>query len=117
MLQNYARNETGSKVILKFFQSNHEGALIDYIQKEADAFGLVINPGALSHYSIALFDALSDFKGKKVEVHLSDISKREIFRKVSITGTACDFVIAGEKERGYLEALKFLIDQKCVSPL
>lgn len=110
MLQNYSRNKAGSKVALKFFQSNHEGALIDYIQQEAGAFGLIINPGALSHYSVALSDALADFKGRKVEVHLSDISKRETFRKTSITGAACDKVIVGKKEKGYREALEFLID-------
>ena len=116
MLQNYARNKVRRKVDLKFFQSNHEGALIDYIQQEAGAFGLIINPGGLSHYSIALSDALRDFKGKKVEVHLSDISKRETFRKISITGAACDKVIAGKKEKGYMEALKFLIDPIASDP-
>ncbi len=90
---------------LEFSQSNHEGAIIDFIQEHADAAGLIINPGAYSHYSYAIADALRDFPGKKVEVHLSDIKNREDFRAQSVTAVACDHQISGKKEMSYVEGL------------
>jgi 3-dehydroquinate dehydratase-2 len=91
------------------FQSNHEGALIDWLQAEAPAAdAIVINPGGLSHYSVALRDALEDTKRTVVEVHISDPSSREPFRHPLITATAATKLIAGKGLAGYLEALEFI---------
>lgn len=95
---------------VKAMQSNHEGAIIDFLQKESgDACGIIINPGALTHVSYALHDALLDTELPAVEVHLSDIKSREEWRQRSVTAPACIGVISGKKEKGYLEALKLLI--------
>ena len=96
----------GIKIVA--FQSNHEGRLIDFLQKHRKADGIMINPGALSHYSYALHDALLDARIPAVEVHLSDISMREDWRKVSVTAPACAKMISGKKIEGYLEALNYL---------
>ncbi|HXK39121.1 MAG TPA: type II 3-dehydroquinate dehydratase [Candidatus Paceibacterota bacterium] len=94
---------------VKSFQSNHEGALIDYLQNESgNADGIIINPGALTHYSYSLLDALTDTGLPCVEVHLSDINSREEWRKISVTAPACIAQISGKKEDGYIEALKLL---------
>ena len=94
---------------LKTFQSNHEGALIDWLQKESPgASGIIINAGALTHYSYALHDALVDAGLPAVEVHLSDINAREDWRKRSVTAPACIAMIAGKKEKGYIEAVQKL---------
>lgn len=89
-------------------QSNHEGQLIDWIQEAyydgTDA--IVINPGAYTHYSYALFDALSSVTTiPKIEIHISDITKREGFRKISLTKDACDAQIYGHGLDGYLMAI------------
>ena len=97
---------------MKKFQSNHEGALIDWIQKNtAGAGGIIINPGALTHYSYALHDALLDTQLPCIEVHLSDVKNREPWRKISVTAPACIAVISGKKEQGYLEAISILINK------
>lgn len=94
---------------VKAFQSNHEGALIDFLQKEGPkAAGIIINPGALTHYSYSLYDALVDSGLPAVEVHLSDIGSREPWRRVSVTAPACIAQISGKKEKGYVEALALL---------
>lgn len=94
---------------VEVFQSNHEGALIDFLQeKSTEALGIIINPGALTHYSFALHDALVDTGLPCVEVHLSDIEEREEWRKVSVTASACIAQIRGKKESGYVEAIKIL---------
>lgn len=90
------------------FQSNHEGALIDFLQKHRYADGIIINPGALTHYSYALHDALLDTNLPAVEAHLSNILKREKWRSISVTAPACRKVISGKKAKGYLEALHYL---------
>ncbi len=91
------------------FQSNHEGALIDWIQDHSPrAYAIIINPGALTHSSYALYDALVDTGLPCVEVHLSDIQHREQWRRYSITAPACRLQISGKHEQGYLEALTFL---------
>ncbi|MEK7132602.1 MAG: type II 3-dehydroquinate dehydratase [Patescibacteria group bacterium] len=91
------------------FQSNHEGALIDFLQSESkNASGIILNGGALTHYSYALHDALVDTGLPCVEVHLSDINSREEWRKISVTAPACIAQISGKKEAGYLEALEIL---------
>ena len=93
----------------KVFQSNHEGALIDWIQEQSlKAAGIIINPGALTHYSFALHDALKDTGLPVVEVHLSKIKAREVWRKRSVTAPACIKVISGKKEKGYVEAVHVL---------
>lgn len=95
---------------VEVFQSNHEGAIIDRIQ---DAYfdgteGIVINPGAYTHYSYAIHDALASITIPKVEVHISDINAREKFRKTSVTAPACNFQIVGEGLPGYLHAMEWL---------
>ena len=93
------------------FQSNHEGDLIDRIQKAYfdGTDGIVINPGALTHYSYALYDALGSYDTiPKVEVHISDINSRDEFRRVSVTAPACIKQIAGHGLEGYLEAMDFI---------
>lgn len=98
---------------IEVFQSNHEGAIIDRIQ---DAYfdgtqGIVINPGAYTHYSYAIHDALASVTVPKVEIHISDITKREEFRKISVTAPACDKQIFGHGLEGYLEAVDFLLER------
>lgn len=94
---------------LKTFQSNHEGALIDWIQKKSPtAAGILINPGALTHYSYALHDALLDTRLPCIEVHLSDVQNREPWRKNSVIAAACIAIKSGQKEKSYLEALSLL---------
>ena len=93
------------------FQSNHEGELIDFLQKNAPgSLGIVINPGALSHYSLALFDCLQSLAVPTVEVHISNIHAREEFRSTSVTARAARGVITGLGFTGYLLAMEFLID-------
>ncbi len=91
------------------YQSNHEGAIIDFMQQESSADGMIINPGALAHYGLALRDALADFPGPVVEVHLSNIYGREEFRKTSVTAAVVSGVVTGLGWRGYLAALDALI--------
>jgi 3-dehydroquinate dehydratase-2 len=93
---------------IKPFQSNHEGGLIDFLQKHAaKSGGIIINAGAFTHYSYALYDALLDANLPAVEVHISNINNREAFRKLSVIAPACKKVISGKKERGYFEALDY----------
>ena len=96
------------------FQSNHEGAIIDRIQEAYfdGTGGIVINPGAYTHYSYAIRDALASVNIPKVEVHISDITQREEFRKISVTKDACQKQIYGHGLNGYLEAIDYLTDKK-----
>lgn len=95
---------------LTFFQSNHEGKLVDFIQKNSEsASGILINPGALTHYSYVLADALRDVNIPVVDVHLSDISKREDFRKVNVLKGISVETVMGKKEKSYEEGLLKLI--------
>ena len=96
---------------IEVFQSNHEGAIIDRIQEAYfdGTKGIVINPGAYTHYSYAIHDALASIQGlPKIEIHISDITKREDFRKVSVTAPACDGQIFGKGFPGYLEAMDLI---------
>jgi 3-dehydroquinate dehydratase II len=89
------------------FQSNHEGSLLDHIHAARDSSaGIIINPAAYSHTSVALFDALSTFDGPVLEVHISNIHKREAFRHHSYVSARADGVIAGFGTEGYLLALR-----------
>ena len=94
------------------FQSNHEGAIIDYIQQESPtADAIIINGGALTHYGLSLRDALAGCGIPAIEVHISNIYAREPFRRRSVTGGACRGVITGLGWRGYLYALEALVDE------
>ena len=100
--------ELAAQVI--FFQSNHEGALIDKIHAERrTADGIIINPGALTHYSYSLRDALEAVEPPAVEVHISDISKREEFRRLSVITPVAWKTIMGKGPEGYIEALEVLV--------
>lgn len=105
-IEEYAREK---KIEVKLYQSNHEGCLVDEIQGAYGVFdGIVINPGAYTHTSIALLDAVKAVGIPTVEVHISDVSKREDFRQISYIRSACVKTIAGHGIAGYTDALEFL---------
>ena len=111
MLQIIAEKGLEENCTIEMFQSNHEGAIIDRIQ---DAYfdgteGIVINPGAYTHYSYAIRDALASIQVPKVEIHISNIMEREEFRKVSVTAPACDRQIYGQGLAGYLLAIDHIL--------
>ena len=92
-----------------FVQSNHEGAIVDAIQAAYGVYdGIVINPAAYTHTSVAILDALKAVNLPAVEVHLSDISQREEFRKISYAGMACQATFAGLGFKGYEKAILYL---------
>lgn len=101
-------DEIGAEI--EVFQSNYEGGIIDRIQEAYfdGTEGIVINPGAYTHYSYAIRDALASITLPKVEIHISDITKREAFRQVSVTKEVCDFQIYGRGLTGYLDAIDFV---------
>jgi len=100
-------------IALDFFQSNHEGAIIDKIQECYGSIdGIVINPGAYTHYSIAIRDAIAAVGIPAVEVHLSDINSREDFRKISVIKSVCIKQIWGKGIDSYTEALEYLAKKK-----
>lgn len=111
MIRNYG-SEKG--VHIETFQSNSEGSLIDCLQGcYFDRFdGIVINPGAYTHYSYALRDAIASIQIPTVEVHISNIHEREAFRKISVTAEVCIKQIYGKGTPGYLEAIDYLIERK-----
>ena len=95
----------------KFYQSNHEGKIIDQIHKSIGSVdGLIINPGAFAHYSYAIRDAISSVNFPVVEVHLSDIKKRENFRKKLVLSDVCYDTIFGKGKAGYLDAVNKIKD-------
>ena len=101
----------GLDASVEAFQSNHEGALIDCIQQHAaESDGIIINPGALTHYSIALHDALAGVSIPAIEVHLSNIYARETFRHHSMIAPVARGHIVGVGWRGYLLALDVLVE-------
>ncbi len=101
----------GKNAECEIFQSNHEGAIVDKIQeayKKAD--GIVINPAAYTHTSVAIPDALKAVGIRTVEVHLSDITKREDFRKVSYVSPVCEKTVYGLGFEGYRAAIEYLLN-------
>lgn len=95
-----------------FYQSNHEGELVDRIQAAYQKYdGIVINPAAYTHTSVAILDALKAVDIKTIEVHISDIDTREDFRKISYVSLACAATIKGKGFNGYLEAIDLLIER------
>ena len=95
---------------LNFVQSNHEGELVDIIQRAEEKFdGIIINPGAFGHTSVALLDALNNYKGPVLEVHISNIHKREEFRHKSFVSLRADGVICGFGVGGYEIALSHIV--------
>lgn len=111
-LENKIKAHCKDKCEVDFKQSNHEGALVDFIQSAyfENFDGIVINPGAYTHTSIALLDAVKSVMIPTVEVHISDVSSREEFRKVSYIRAACIKTVSGKGTDGYLFAIDNLID-------
>ncbi len=110
-LEQALRTEFAATAQLEFFQSNHEGALVDQIAAlaEAKCDGLVLNAAAFTHTSVALRDALAGSGLRAVEVHISNIYKREAFRHTSFTAPVCVAVISGLGLEGYHAAVRFLL--------
>ncbi len=101
------------EVDVKIYQSNHEGDLVDEIQKAyGNADGIVINPGAYTHTSIAILDAVKSVNIPTVEVHISKVEEREDFRQISFVRLACVKTITGHGTDGYLEAIDYLTEGK-----
>ncbi|MCH8994538.1 MAG: type II 3-dehydroquinate dehydratase [Chloroflexi bacterium] len=101
--------ELGAEV--RAFQSNHEGALVDYLQQEAPAAdGIIINGGALTHYGLSLRDALAGAGKPAIEVHISNIYGRERFRRRSVTADVCRGMVTGLGWFGYIAALEALVE-------
>lgn len=94
---------------IEHYQSNHEGCLVDKIQSAYQTFdGIVINPAAYTHTSVAILDALKAVAIPAVEVHISDVDSRESFRQISYAGMACCKTIKGHGFMGYVEAIRYL---------
>lgn len=101
-----------NNIDVEFYQSNHEGEIVDIIQsayKKAD--GIIINPAAYTHTSVAILDALKAVNIDTVEVHLSDVDEREIFRKFSYVSLFAKKVIKGKGAEGYIEAIDFFLNR------
>lgn len=100
------------KIEVSFYQSNHEGDLVDRIQEAyfEKADGIVINPGAYTHTSVALLDAVKSVSIPTAEVHISDVKSRESFRQISYIREACCFTVSGHGAAGYLEAVDYLAE-------
>ncbi len=113
-LEKYIRDcakELGVKVVLK--QSNHEGKIVEFIQKAYGKFdGIIINAGAYTHTSVAILDALKAVAIPTVEVHLTDINAREDFRKTSYIGLYAELCIAGKGFKGYREAIEYFVSKQ-----
>lgn len=109
MISQYAADKN---IEVELFQSNHEGALVDEIQRAyfEGADGIVINPGAYTHTSVALLDAVKAVKLPTVEVHISNVAEREAFRQISYIRSACVKTIVGEGFNGYLHAIDALAE-------
>ena len=109
MIESYAA-EKGVEV--KLFQSNHEGAIVDEIKAALGRFdGIIINPAAYTHTSVAILDALKAVALPAVEIHISDVSARESFRQISYAGMACEKSFIGLGFEGYLRAIDYLTEK------
>lgn len=107
---NDSASELGIEV--EVYQSNHEGCIVDKIQQAYRVFdGIVINPAAYTHTSVAILDALKAVGLPAVEVHLSDVSSREAFRQISYAGMACKKTFMGKGFEGYRSALEYLVEE------
>ncbi len=98
-------------ILVEVYQSNHEGAIIDRIQEAYfdKTQGIIINPGAYTHYSYAIRDALACLEIPKIEVHISNITQREDFRKISVIREVCDEQVKGEGLKGYEKAMELAV--------
>ena len=108
----YLLNETGKclNVEIEQYQSNHEGCLVDKIQNAyGNTDGIVINPAAYTHTSVAILDALKSVGIPAVEVHISDVTSRDDFRQISYTRLACEKTIMGQGLDGYRQAIAYLV--------
>lgn len=101
-----------SSVNFEFRQTDYEGDMLDFIRESTESAGLIINPGAWTHYSYALHDALEAVDVPKVEVHLSNVHAREGWRRVSVISPAVDAVIAGMGAYGYRAAVEYVIERR-----
>lgn len=109
LIENHAAEKN---VEVRIFQSNHEGSIVDEIQAAYGKFdGIVINPAAYTHTSVAILDALKSVGLPATEVHISDVSKREDFRQISYAGMACEKSFIGLGFDGYLRAIDYLIEK------
>ena len=105
------RHCSAKGIVVELFQSNHEGDLVDKIQSAyQNADGIVINPGAYTHTSIAILDAVKAVGIPTVEVHVSKVEEREDFRRISYVRLACVKTITGHGINGYIEAIDFLAE-------
>lgn len=103
------RTAQTENIELEHFQSNHEGAIVDKIQDAYQKFdGIVINPAAYTHTSVAILDALKAAAVPAVEVHISDVDARESFRQISYPGMYCEKTIKGQGFLGYVQAIRYL---------
>ena len=111
LVEKIEEHAVATGVEVKCLQSNHEGDLVDYIQSAYGAFdGIVINPGAYTHTSVAILDAVKAVSVPTVEVHISKVDEREDFRRVSYIRAACIATISGHGTDGYLEAMDLLME-------
>ncbi|MBQ3007497.1 MAG: type II 3-dehydroquinate dehydratase [Clostridia bacterium] len=109
LIENYAAVKG---VEIKIFQSNHEGSIVDEIQAAYGKFdGIVINPAAYTHTSVAILDALKSVAIPAVEIHISDVSAREDFRQISYAGMACEKSFIGLGFDGYLRGIDYLLEK------
>ncbi len=108
IIEKLLRNEF-PEVEFEFRQTDHEGEMVGSIREAADSTGLVINPGAWTHYSYALHDALEMMSMPKVEVHISNIHAREEWRRRSVVSPAVDAVVAGMGDHGYRVAVAYVL--------
>lgn len=107
-LEKYLRKEF-PKVEFDFRQTDYEGEMVGFIREAAEATGLIVNPGAWTHYSYALHDALEAVDVPKVEVHLSNVHAREDWRRCSVVSAAVDAVVAGMGAYGYVAAVRYIL--------
>ena len=107
------RTAIAESITIDQYQSNHEGCLVDKIQEAYGVYdGIVINPAAYTHTSIAILDALKAVGIPAVEVHISDVSKRESFRQISYAGMTCVKTITGHGIEGYREAILYIKNRR-----